>query len=142
MKKNGYIVIDEVTQRRAWFTKYNRYLELQSYDNKTKADFSEFYKIQGSLERFAKNYRIQGTSGSMTKFACFYFFQELEKRKISTDEVFVVNLIHDEIVAECPIEMAELVGKLLTHCMVKAGKLFCKTIPMVAHPVITQHWVH
>lgn len=59
---HGYIVIDNITQRRTWFSKYERFIELKELikSNRDKQLYSEYSKIKGELERFSQNYRIQG----------------------------------------------------------------------------------
>jgi len=56
------------------------------------------------------------------------------------DKVWVVNLVHDELVVESIEELAEEVAEVVVDCMVKAGKIFCHSIPMKVDPVITKIW--
>lgn len=143
VKKNGYIIIDWITKRRCWFEKYPKYLELKEkikeIDNKKL--YSEYSKINGELERFAKNYRIQGTGGSMTKLASVYFYQKLNELGLR-DIAWIVNLVHDEIDVECKIEHSQQISEILVECMIRAGSIFCKTIPMKVDPCITDTWKH
>lgn len=141
---NGYIVIDNITKRRTWFNKYEEFKELQQLIkvNRDKQLFSKYSKIRGELERFAQNYRIQGTGGSMTKLAAIYFYDELEKQNISLNDVFIVNLVHDEIDLECKEELSTDISKIIEKCMINAGKVFCKTIPLKAEPFISDKWEH
>ena len=57
-------------------------------------------------------------------------------------KVKIVNLVHDEILVECPKEIAEEVKDILLDCMSKAGVPFCKTLPLGADALIGDHWVH
>lgn len=93
--------------------------------------------MKGSIERGAQNYPIQGTGGTMTKCAAILFEEALIKNNLNA---FIVNLVHDEIVAECPENEAERVKNLLVESMIKAGKIFCPSVPMKVDPIISDYW--
>lgn len=69
----GYVLIDEVTHRKSF---YERYLE------------------KHAIEKKALNFPIQGTSGSMTKYAGILFRRWILENNLQ-DEVFITNIIHD-----------------------------------------------
>lgn len=76
----GYILIDNVTNRRSYNTKF---LHLKQQIDSLKAGgqaippstFATYKRQLASMERNAQNYPIQGTGGSMTKLAATYFWQ-------------------------------------------------------------------
>lgn len=142
-EQHGYIITENVFQSRTYFDGYPELLKLKDipWEQKTKADRRKYYQLKGSMERFSQNNRIQGTAALMTKLAHIYFNNELDVRGYRRI-VYVINLIHDEIIAECPIEMAEEIKILLQESMEKAGRVFCKTIPIKADPLITMEWKH
>ena len=139
--EHGYIIIDNVTKRRTWFYKYDEFKRLKQAieSNRDKKLYSMYSKVKGELERFAQNYKIQGTGGSMTKLASIYFYDEIEKRDL-WNKVWLVNLVHDELVPECNKQYSELAAQLVQEAMLKAGSKICKTIPMIAEPNISQTW--
>ena len=141
VKKNGFIYTDKVFLSRTYFENYDRYGELLNipYEEKTRQEIKEFFKIKGELERFSQNNPIQGTAGLMTKLAHIFFSDELKKLGIP-EKIYVVNVVHDEIVVDCPIKYTEQIAQLLSDCMVRAGKIFCERIPMKADPVISFTW--
>jgi DNA polymerase-1 len=141
VKKNGYIIIDFVTNRRCWFSQYDDYVKLEDAvrNNRDKKIYSEYSKVKGTLERFSRNYRIQGSGGSMTKLAAVYFYQEMDKRNW-LDDVYLVNLVHDELDIESKNEYKDEVAKIASDYMIKAGEKFCKIIPMKAEPIISDCW--
>ena len=152
--KNGYILIDNVTNRKYFIPFYDRFKELESLvnregfweeyranRNKYRKEVRDYFILKGKIERNSKNYPIQGLSGSMTKLAAILVKQRLKKAGIE-DKAFIVNLVHDEIVMECKKEIAEQVSKLLSKAMEDAGDRFCKTVPMIASAVITNFWNH
>lgn len=140
VKKNGYIRIDEVTNRISYFDQYSEYLRLKNlpYEERTKKENSEFYKVQGALERFSQNYKIQGSGATMVKLAAIMFEDELETLGIK--DAWILNMIHDEILVNCSKENAERVAKLLEKNMIEAGKYICKTIPMKVDLIIGDNW--
>lgn len=73
----------------------------------------------------------------MSKIAVIMFDEEIKKLNLHG---FIVNCVHDEIVAECPENEAEQIKNLLQECMEKAGRMFCKTIPIIAEPSIGTDW--
>lgn len=85
---------------------------------------------------------IQGLSGSMTKYAAIYF----RKFQIETgglDKYYLINLVHDEILAEVKEEKdLELISGKIKECMEKAGDTMCKKVKMSAVPVISKVWEH
>lgn len=131
VKRYGYITTDEITHRRAYFDGFEEYKELDKipYEEKTKEQISRYFKLRGSLERFARNIPIQGSAGSMTKIASIIFEDKLEENNL-LDVVKMVNAVHDELNVESPKEHTEFVKQLLGESMIKAGELFCKTIPI------------
>ena len=84
---------------------------------------------------------IQGTSADITKYACILFFKEILKRDWWM-KVKIVNLVHDEILIECPLDMVEEVKQVLLTSMEDAGKPFCPLVPLKADAVYGDHWVH
>lgn len=139
IKEHGYVIIDPVTGRRSWFYKYDRFKELEKmpYDRRSKVESSEYYKLKGSMERMSQNYPVQGTAASMTKTAVIMFDDYIDQQGL---DAFIVNAVHDEIVVECKREQADVVMHILKLCMERAGKVFCKLIPIIAEPSKGDNW--
>lgn len=135
--KTGYILHDYITHRKTFIEDFDKYAHF-NYDNATKKEISEYYKWKGSVERCCQNYPIQGTAASMTKLALIYMYEEFKSIK---GNPLLINTIHDEIVAEVDEEYAGVVADVMVKCMVKAGEVFCKKIPMKVDPVISDFWV-
>lgn len=164
--KNGYIVIDEITNRR-WFSSDfkklkilndkiwshfpNNYRDLNLEQRKivkedlykvhpeVKDMWSLFFTIQSSLKRTSLNYPIQGLSGSQTKKAAVLFREHCIENNIY-DKVYLVNLIHDECSAESHKDFAEDGLKLLKNKMIEGANFFCKDVKMDAEGSINTHW--
>ena len=141
VEQNGYIIIDKLTNRRCYFSNYEEYIKLKNikYEDKSKEDISRFYKIKGEMERFARNYPIQGSGGTILKLSSILFYNKMLELNLQ-NFCYIVNLVHDEIVVETNIENQEKVKKILENSMIEAGKYLCKTIPMKVDPVIGDNW--
>ena len=81
------------------------------------------------------------TSGDITKYAGVLFFKEILILNWF-NVVKIVNFVHDEILVECPENMAEQVKEVLIRCMEQAGQPFCPIVPLKAEALIGDHWVH
>lgn len=104
-----------------------------------KSEISQFFKIKGAIERKALNYPIQGTSATITKISGIYFFSWIKEQEL-LNKVLFVNTVHDENVAECPKDISEKVAKALKDCMIKAGQIFCKRVPLNVDVHISEFW--
>lgn len=98
---------------------------------------SFYFKWKSKIERSAKNGPSQGTAADMTKLAEIWIHREFKKRKLNA---WIVLSVHDEIICECAKEIAKEVGEIMQDCMERAGKMFCKIVPMVAIPDISDYW--
>lgn len=147
----GYIEFNKITKRKYFFNKEKiDYFKLFDIVNspdfwQTTPEASSLFKKYNSskneVARFSQNYPIQGTSADITKYATILFFKEILKRNWWL-KVKIVNIIHDELLIECPINIVEEVKTLLVYCMEEAGKPFCRTLPLKADAVTGDHWVH
>lgn len=164
--QEGYIMIDDITKR-VWFDKdfyslkerKDKVLKLyprgysQLPDEKKQKTKEELYKkhpeipqfwkdyrtIQGKVQRNASNYIIQGLAASQTKMAGILVRRHLLENNLQND-IFVVNLIHDELTTECKKEQAEYTKKLIKDCMIEGANIFMKNVKMDAEAQITDYW--
>lgn len=164
--KNGYIIIDPITDRR-WFSSdfckldtLNKEIWKHFPDNyrslsieqrkivkedlykihpEIKDMWSLFFTIQSSLKRTSMNYPIQGRSGSQTKKAAVLFREYCIKNNLQ-DKLFLVNLIHDECSAEVSKDFAEEGLKILKEKMIEGAQFFCQKVKMDAEGNINTHW--
>lgn len=82
------------------------------------------------------NARIQGGAATLTKKAMVSIHTN---KRLNELGFRLLIPVHDELLGECPIENAEECEKLLTECMVNAGKPEC-TVPMGTDTYIVKHW--
>ena len=112
------------------------------YNNITKSKYFIPKGLKdGKIKNNAYNYPIQGSSADMTKYAGILYWRSLiERNLVFTCKIAII--CHDEYLIEVPQHLAEQEAKILKQCMEDAGKFFCKTIEIIAEPVITTYWHH
>jgi len=147
----GYIEFSPVTKRKYFFNlSENDYFVLrdevedpyfwQMHENPRGA-IKKYNKAKSDIQRMSQNFPIQGASADITKYACILFFKEILIRGW-WKQVKIVNLIHDEILVECPESLVNIVKEVLIICMENAGKPFCPIVPLKAEAIYGDHWVH
>ena len=147
--KEGYVLIDPITNRRSWLDRHDRLQEVtkeldilkKSKSPIPKEMWSDFFTIRGQIERSAMNFPIQGTAASMTKLAAWLFYEAVQKLNL-LDKIKIVNMVHDELVLEVIDEYVIQASRMIEDAMVKAGALFCTKVKMVVDPVVTEYWDH
>tara|TARA_R100000654_G_scaffold46335_2_gene72550 strand:- start:454 stop:1290 length:837 start_codon:yes stop_codon:yes gene_type:complete len=156
----GYVLIDSVSGRKSFIDFFEDYQELDKtinepgfwddyrqhksfetaeFKNHYKPTVREYFKLKGMIERKGLNYVIQGTAASQTKYAGIKLFKWI----LDNDYfgvVKVVNLVHDEIVVECPEELVTIVEPKVKQFMEEGANKFMRRIPMIADPEISDHW--
>jgi DNA polymerase I-like protein with 3'-5' exonuclease and polymerase domains len=157
--ENGYVLISPVTGKRSYVDYYeefaqikseltkdfwDRYKSIKNADTPTarqmKEKVSRFFRKRGDIERMSLNYPIQGESAEITKLACVYFWNKYLIPNNLLFKVLIVNIIHDEILVETPLTIAEETAKQLEKSMVDAGAKFCKRVKLKADPCIAPFW--
>jgi DNA polymerase-1 len=86
----------------------------------------------------AVNYPIQGTGADLLKLAVLMFGVDLKRKGL---EARIVNLVHDEIVVECDVEVSQEVRRTLEEAMVRAGHIVLKQVPVEAESEVNERWV-
>jgi DNA polymerase I-like protein with 3'-5' exonuclease and polymerase domains len=162
--QRGWIELDTYTKKRYFFPHFHEMKEAErkakSYypDNYMQLSKGEKYEVKemikqkypkvaeywktysilkGKLERAALNYRIQGTSATMTKLAVI-----LMEKFITNLQEGVLLIVHDEVVQEFKADECQKQAEFTVECMRKAGSYFCKTVPMGAEYAIGDYWIH
>lgn len=147
----GYIQFNNVTKRKFFFDKekndffaFKDLVESPSFWRSTpdaKLIFKEYSSAKSIIQRYSQNYPVQGTAADITKYAGILFFKEI-LRNNWIGKVLIVNLIHDELLIECPKNLTNTVKQILLDCMVKAGEFFCPIVKLKADALVGDYWVH
>ena len=82
-----------------------------------------------------KNSRIQGSAANLTKLAQIELYNNQELKDLGFRMLIPV---HDEIIAECPIENVKRCSELMSYCMVHAGKDLC--VPLKCDVALFYKW--
>jgi DNA polymerase I-like protein with 3'-5' exonuclease and polymerase domains len=91
---------------------------------------------RAQAQRVAKNMPIQGTSADITKHALGQLYIALA----DFPDTFLVNAVHDEIVVECPEDLAQKVRDLTVETMVNAAQSIVRDVPMAVDAQISRVW--
>jgi DNA polymerase-1 len=102
---------------------------------------SKYFKMRGSISRMALDYPIQGSAAEITKLAAIYIFDYIVKNGLAGIVKFS-NLIHDEPLLECPKSIADIMSTVVERSMERAGKVYCKTVPLKVEVQICNWWNH
>jgi DNA polymerase I-like protein with 3'-5' exonuclease and polymerase domains len=81
----------------------------------------------------------------MTKLAIILIRDEFIKRGVlplKDASAKLLLAIHDETLIEAKEELIEEFSNIQKHCMEKAGSYICKSLPIVASPIINNCWDH
>jgi len=135
--KMGYIHINDVTKRRLNLLKFK---QMESYKNRPEKK-REYLKLKGTISRLSLNAPVQGTAADITKTAAIKFRNWIIKEDLE-EQVFITNLIHDEINVECDDGITAFVAPNLEKCMASAGDIWCKVVPLKAKAAIGDYWAH
>ena len=158
LKEHGYIVINEITGHRVYWPNWSYW---KSVDDTFDRQFWEDYKLyhQGTddevcqkvrdhrkkgevwFEKNVLNYPIQGGSAIVLKQAAADLFEWIVKNGYFNKILFCV-LVHDEVDAECPKELADMFAKKLESIMEKAASKFYKRLPIPAECAVNSYWEH
>lgn len=148
--RDKYITYNNITNRKFFFNpettpyfKLKDEVEAEDFwhwpDAKDK--YKQYKTSESEVARKAQNYPIQGTAADITKFSGVLFFRVmLEKGWLHT--VKLVNMVHDEWLIECPLELEAEVTVEIKRCMEEAAVPFSPYITLTADSVSGDHWVH
>ena len=86
-------------------------------------------------QRQCVNARVQGSSADLTKLAQIELYNNEELKELGFRMLIPV---HDEIIAECPIQNVKRCAELMSYCMVHAGKDLC--VPLKCDVALFKSW--
>jgi DNA polymerase I-like protein with 3'-5' exonuclease and polymerase domains len=87
-------------------------------------------------QRNGKNAPIQGSSADILKRAL-----RLLHDRLKGTEARVVNVVHDEVVVECPADGAEEFAGVVEAAMCAAGEEYVRAVPVKVEAAVTDEWV-
>ena len=139
--KQGFVLVSPLTGRKYYFPKYKEYLEYKNQSDLSTADWKTMKQMESAMQRLAQNYPIQGQSAETIKIAAILVFDYIVENNYFN--IFkLIDLVHDEILAEFPKEKLEEFSKVILNAMEKSGSYYCKTIPLKASGDSGDYWIH
>lgn len=81
--------------------------------------------LTGASDRLARNMPIQGTGADIIKLALVRAYRRFVA---DAPDTHVINLVHDEIVVECPMSERETIATMIQHEMSEAFAAICPEI--------------
>jgi DNA polymerase-1 len=160
--RDGFILFNDISRSRCFIPYYDQFRKVEdkvqhkgfwevyreekakdslTYKRDLKPLVSKYFRLRGNISRMALNYPIQGSSAEITKLASIHIFEYIIKNQLQ-DIVKFSNVIHDEILLECPESIADTMKTVVESCMEKAGKVYCKVVPLKAEAIICKFWNH
>ena len=104
-----------------------------------KTEVSQFFKLKSEYQRLALNSPIQSCGAHMIKRSTLLLFEWiLEKNYIN--KVLICNSVHDELVVECPKELAEETRLAVEICMKEGGNYYLKDFKLGASANVNKSW--
>lgn len=94
-------------------------------------------QYKARAKRQSVNTIIQGTAADMSKLAMIKCAQNEELRRLGYRLLFPV---HDEIIAEAPIENAKRCGELMSQMMIEAANEICPSVPFKCDTEYMKNW--
>ena len=95
---------------------------------------SSNFNVRSGAERMTLNTPIQGTAADLIKLAMIRVDAALAE---NFPEAKLLLQVHDELIVECPEEIAEEVAKLISHEMENVAQL---NVPLTAEAKIGKSW--
>ena len=103
------------------------------------------YALEGSVERKGKNHCIQGTNASIIKRAMGCGFDKNGKpylwHLLPQYKAKLQNMVHDEIVVNCPKRYGQQVAELIADAFKRAAAEVMHTVVMKADFHIANRWM-
>ena len=95
---------------------------------------SSNFNVRQGAERIALNTPIQGSAADLIKLAMIRVDEALRQRR---PEAKLILQVHDELIVECPEEMAEEVANIVSQQMQSIAQL---SIPLLAEAKWGKSW--
>jgi DNA polymerase I-like protein with 3'-5' exonuclease and polymerase domains len=81
------------------------------------------------------------SSAEITKLAVVYLFNWIIENGYF-NKILISNIVHDEILLECDIEISNKLAEVTKYYMELAGNRFFTRVPLKAEPCINNYWSH
>lgn len=96
----------------------------------------KYAALFASIDREGRNHPFQGGNGEITKRAMYRIWKRLE----SDFGGFFLNMVHDELVVECPDDVKDACAQFVKEEMEAAGQEFVKSVPTPVEKHVEKYW--
>lgn len=128
------IVID-LTNKLLRCKSFKRKMALKDQIRDSGIEIKDNTKLIATAQRQCVNARVQGSSADLTKLAQISISENEELKRLGFRMLIPV---HDEIIAECPVENAKRCAELMSQCMIEAGSSLC--VPLKCDVELFYQW--
>ena len=135
--KLEYKKLQEALEKKEKYEIHNK--EAVDFYKARKQSVSTFFKLKSEYQRLCLNNPVQARSAMQLKTATLLLFNWIVEENYQ-GKVLIDNTIHDEIVVECPIEMAEQVRDRVEQCMLEGGNKYLTNLKIKADASIGESW--
>jgi DNA polymerase I-like protein with 3'-5' exonuclease and polymerase domains len=101
--------------------------------------------LEGSIGRRGKNHCIQGSNASIIKRAMGCGFDKNNIpylwHSLPTYKALLVNMVHDELIVQCPRRFGKQVAELIASAFARAAAEVMSKVKMEADYHISNRWV-
>lgn len=159
VENNGYVLIHPKTGHKAYWKDWKKHKEeniefsTPGFWDKYKAEHKgtgddiaqkvrlHFKEASKWKSRNSLNYPTQGGGAIVLKDAVTHLFNWIVDNGYF-GKILIVNLTHDEINSEFPVELKDTYPKLVEKIMLESGARFYDKLPLPAVAEVNSFWVH
>ena len=128
-------VVKDLTNKLLNCRDYKRREQLKEHIRNNGIAIKDNGSFIAQAQRQCVNARVQGSSADLTKKAQIELYNNQELKDLGFRMLIPV---HDEIIAECPIENVKRCAELMSYCMKHAGEELC--VPLSCDVALFYSW--
>ena len=128
-------IVEELTKRLLSCRGYRQKEQIKEQIRNKGISIKDNTSFIAQAQRQCVNARVQGSAADLTKLAQIELYNNEELKSLGFKMLIPV---HDEIIAECPVENAKRCAELMSYCMRHAGKDLC--VPLSCDVELFYNW--
>ena len=106
-----------------------------NYSKEADSEYAEWQRTRGGIRRAAMNHPVQGSGADIMKQAMIRLLPWMQRNKGKQ-----VGFVHDELVYEVPLTIADEAAKMVADEMEAAAACFTKVLPIPGEVHVTKVW--
>lgn len=116
-----------------------KYPKAVEFYKSKKTEVSQFFKLKSEYQRLCLNNPVQSRSAHQLKRATTLLFDWIVENNY-INKIKIVNTVHDEIVCECPEELAEITKSQVEKSMIEGGNYYLSNLRIKADANYGKSW--